>query len=97
VLAVWPLVVLFLEGRESTHAAMVPLTTQPANKRTHQTSSIETIRRRSPMLAGDRNAGWVNHVSFNLVAAEPARQPEAVAHGEPLEICETPKAARTDH
>jgi hypothetical protein len=60
---------------------MVSLAAQPANKRTHQTPSIEPIRLRSPMLARNGNAGRVNHVSLDLAAAEPARQPEAVAAG----------------
>src|SRR5262249_61539479 len=57
---------------------MVSLATQPANKRPHQTPSIETIGLRAAMLARNWYARRVNDVGFNLVAAQPARQPEAV-------------------
>src|SRR6516162_8742970 len=64
---------------DSTHPAMVRLTTQPADKRAHQMLGIKTICRRPPMLARHANTRRVDYVGFDLALAQPARKPEAVA------------------
>jgi hypothetical protein len=55
--------------------------TQPAKKGAFEQPDIQPVGLRPPVLARDGDARWMDHVSFNAVCAQPARQPEAVAAG----------------
>ena len=66
---------------DRSHAAVLRLTAQPAEEGTLEQLGIEAIRLGPPMLTRDRDARWVDHVGFDLMCAQPARQPEAIATG----------------
>jgi hypothetical protein len=66
VLAVRPLAILFLEGRQRRHAAVIRLAAQPAEKSTHEQSRVEPIGLGSAMVPLHGNAGRVDDIRFDV-------------------------------
>ena len=60
---------------------MIPLAAQPSQKGSFQEVGIKPVRFGTTMLARHGDARRVDHVRFDAVCFEPARQPEAVATG----------------
>ena len=80
-LAVRPLGILLLEGRDRGHAAVVRFATQPAEEGALEQLGVEPVGLRPPMLARDGDARRVDDVGLDAVRPQPAGQPEAVAPG----------------
>ena len=73
--------VLFLERRDRDHAAVVRLAAQPAEEGPPEQPGVEPVRLRPPMLARHGDARRVNHVGFDAMRPQPARQPKTIAAG----------------
>src|SRR6516164_331699 len=73
-----------------SHAAVLWFTAQPAEKSALKELGVESIGLCPSMFARYRNARWMDHIGFDLMGAQPARQPEAIAasligDGDPLD------------
>src|SRR3954468_23494037 len=77
----WTLGILLFERRDLGHAAVALLAAEPAQEGPLQQRGIQPICFGPPVLARDSDAGWVDHMGFDAVSAQPAGQPEAIATG----------------
>ena len=60
---------------------MLRFAAQPADKGALEELGVEPICLRTPVLARHRDARWMDHIRFDSLSAQPARQPESVAAG----------------
>src|SRR6516164_3173134 len=77
-LSVRSLGIFLLERWDRRHAAVIPFTTQPAEKRPLEQLGIEPVCLRPPMFARDSNARRMNDMGFDATRPQPTSQPEAV-------------------
>src|SRR5215472_2041281 len=82
--------VLVCDCGHRSHAAVLWFTAQPAEKSALKELGVESIGLRPSMFARYRNARRMDHIGFDLMGAQPARQPEAIAasligDGDPLD------------
>src|SRR5215471_12136494 len=82
--------VLVCDCGHRSHAAVLWFTAQPAEKSALKELGVESIGLRPSMFARYRNARRMDHIRFDLMGAQPARQPEAIAasligDGDPLD------------
>ena len=66
------------ERGDCSHAAVIPFTTEPAEKRPLEQLGIEPVCFCPPMFTGDRDARGVDDISFDATRPQPTSQPEAV-------------------
>src|SRR5215471_3443225 len=71
--------VLVCDCGHRSHAAVLWFTAQPAEKSALKELGVESIGLRPSMFARYRNARRMDHIGFDLMGAQPARQPEAIA------------------
>src|SRR5262249_52327223 len=82
--------VLFLPCWGRTPSSLPLFSPRPAQKKPLKELGVESIGLRPSMFARYRNARRMDHIGFDLMGAQPARQPEAIAasligDGDPLD------------
>ena len=73
--------ILFGDGRDRAHLAVVPLAAQPAEKGAFELFGVEAVGLGAPMLPRHRHARGMDDVGLDTARSQPPGEPEAVPAG----------------